>query len=109
MKDYEPEEFEDEMERLKQENEIKRMKLKLEYGADFPAEFKNENLPPEMESQFLDNVMEFEKAFHNSERIMVYDFIGKPEYRKSDTVPDSEISTELDLIKIGRASCRERV
>lgn len=98
MKDYEPEEFEDEQERLKLENEIKRMKLKLEYGADFPAEFKNENLPPEMESQFLDNVMEFEKAFKDSERIVIYDFIGKPEYRKSDTVPDSEISAELDLI-----------
>lgn len=98
MKDYEPEEFEDELERLKQENEIKRMKLKLEYGADFPIDLPNTDLHPEVESQFLDNVMEFEKAFHNSERVMIYDFIGKPEYKISEAIPDSAIGDELERI-----------
>lgn len=98
MKDHEPEEFEDELERLKQENEIKRMKLRLEYGANFPIESTNPDLPPDVESQFLDNVLNFEKAFHDSERVMVYDFIGKPECKKSDDIPDTEISTALEQI-----------
>jgi hypothetical protein len=98
MKNYEPEEFKDELERLKQENEIKRMKLRLEYGADFPIESQNNDLPPHLESQFLDSVAQFEKAFHNSDRISVYDFIGKPDYRKTESIPDSEISAELDRI-----------
>jgi len=92
------EEFEDELGRLKQENEIKRMKLRLEYGANFPIESNQDGLSPEVESQFLDHVMEFEKAFHSSEQIKVYDFIGNPEYKKSEDIPDSEINEELDRI-----------
>jgi hypothetical protein len=72
------------------------MKLRLEYGADFPIESNQDGLSPEVESQFLDNVMEFEKAFHNSERIKVYDYIGNPEYKKSENIPDSGISVALD-------------
>lgn len=96
MNPYEPEDFEDEIERLKQENQIKRMKLRLEFGADLPIESDNEDLPPEIESQFLDNVFAFEKAYNQSERIPVYDFIGKPEFRKNETIPDLEISAELE-------------
>jgi hypothetical protein len=42
--------------------------------------------------------MEFEKAFHQSDRIPVFDFIGCPEFRKNDEIPDEEISGELDRI-----------
>jgi len=98
MKTNKPDDFEDEFERLKQENQIKRMKLRLEFGADFPLESKNEDLPPEIESQFLDSVAQFERTYRESDRIPVYDFIGKPDYRKTDTIPDSEISSELNQI-----------
>lgn len=98
MKDFEPNDYNSEEERLRQENELKRMKLKMEYGADFPLEFRNEDLPPEIESQFLDNVMEFEKAFHQSDRIPVFEFIGRPEFRKNEEITDDEISAELDRI-----------
>ncbi len=98
MKDYEPENFKDELERLKQEIEIKKIKLKLEYGADFPIESENEDLPLQVENQFLDNVSAFEDAFHHSDRISVYDFIDQPEFRKSESIPDSEIKAELNLI-----------
>lgn len=98
MKTNEPEDFEDELERLKQENQIKRMKLRLEFGADFPLESENEDLPPEIESQFLDSVAQFERTYRESDRIPVYDFIGKPDFRNTDTIPDSEISSELNQI-----------
>lgn len=98
MKDHEPEEFEDEIERLKQENEIKRMKLRLEYGANFSIESTNPDLPPDVESQFLDNVINFEKAFHDSERVMICDFIGKPDCKKSEDIPDAEISAALEQL-----------
>lgn len=98
MRTNDSEDFEDELERLKQENQIKRMKLLLEFGADFPIEPENEDLPPEIESQFLDSVAQFERSFRESDRIQVYDFIGKPDFRKTNTIPDSEISSELKQI-----------
>lgn len=98
MKNYESEEFKDDFERLKQENEIKKLKLELEFRANFPNESENEDLPLEVERQFLDKVSDYENAFKNSERISLYDFIGKPEYKETAVIPDSEISAELDQI-----------
>jgi len=98
MELYDHENFKDELERLKQENQFKRMKLRLEFGADIPLESENEDLPPEIESQFLDSVAQFEMAYRQAERIQVYDFIGKPKCRRTDTIPDSEVSQELNQI-----------
>ena len=46
--------------RLRKENEEKRQKLSEEYGAVFGGMSGNTELPPEIESQFLDNIMAFE-------------------------------------------------
>jgi hypothetical protein len=98
MELYDHDNFKDELERLKQENQFKRMKLRLEYGADIPLESEHEDLPPEIESQFLDSVAAFEMAYRQAEQIQVYDFIGKPKCRRTDSIPDSEIRLELDQI-----------
>ena len=98
MELYNHENSKEELERLRQENQIKRMKLRLEYGADIPLESKNKDLSPEIESQFLDSIQQFEIAYRQAERIRVYDYIGKPKCRRTDAIPDSEVRHELDQI-----------
>lgn len=99
MKTDKPENFDTPLDNLRQENQLKRMKLMLEFGTNFALESENEDLPPEVESQYLDSVAQFEWAQRQSKRVNIYDFIGQPDYRKSVEIPDSEITSELNQIK----------
>ncbi|MFH0867353.1 MAG: hypothetical protein V1904_14260 [Bacteroidota bacterium] len=88
----------DELEKLRIENEIKKMKLTLKHGADFSHSPEESKLDPLLEAQFLDNIERFENAYNNCKQIPVYDLIGKPEYKKAGVIPDDEIHTELQKI-----------
>ncbi len=85
---------EDENENLRIENELLRIKLKAQYGDAFHME-SNEALPPEMENQFLKNMMAFEEAHQNAEYTTVYEKIGKPSYKSSEELTPEEIRHEL--------------
>jgi hypothetical protein len=98
MENYKSEEFEDELERQKRENQIKRLKLRLEYGGDFPIESDHDDLSPFVENRFLNNVLAFEKACDQSERVTIYDFIGQPKYRKAESITNEEIKSQLEWI-----------
>lgn len=87
-----------ELEKLRIENELKKMKLTLEHGASFSNPGENTELNPLIEAQFLDNIEQFENAYNNCKQIPVYDFIGKPDYKKADVIPDDEIHSELEKI-----------
>jgi len=82
---------------IKQENEFKKLKLNLEHGAIFPDQL-HPDLPPEIESIFLDSIMNFENAYQNVKQISVFDKLGKPEFKTTDTLSNEEISIELDRI-----------
>jgi len=84
--------------RLRKENEEKRQKLSEEYGAVFGSMTGNAELPPEIESQFLDNIMAFENSWKDVKQISLYEFIESPAYRRLDELNDTEISTELDRL-----------
>ena len=83
---------------LKQENQLKKMKLSLEFGASFSSEVGNKELDPRIESLFLDNIEKYEREYKKVKAVCLFEFIGKPEFRKSDTIPDQEIHKELDHI-----------
>jgi hypothetical protein len=91
---------EDELPKLDihEENEFKKLKLSIEHGATF---FNNSdsNIPPEIESQFLDYITNFENAFQNTTQISVFDKLGKPEFKPVATLTDAEISNELERIE----------
>jgi len=89
---------EDDIEKLRIENEVKKIKLSLEHGAHFSESDRTNNLDPRLEAAFLNNIEQFENAYQNCKQISVYDFIGKPEFKKAEDVPDNEISTELEKI-----------
>jgi len=89
---------EDEIEKLRIENEIRKMKLTLEKGAHFGGSTELSKLHPELESNFLNYIEEFEKAYDKSKQISVFDYLGKPKYRDSDTIPDDKIGSALKRI-----------
>jgi hypothetical protein len=80
-----------EEEQLKAENEFLKMKLMLENGAKFEMSGENE-LPAEIENEFLSNIAAFEKQFTEHKIIKVFDKIGRPQHFKPVAdIPDHEM------------------
>jgi len=88
---------EDELNKLRIDNEIKKMKLSLEHGANFLSSKENK-LPPELEGKWLDHIQQFEDAYANNKQILIYDFIGKPICKSVNEIPETEIKFELNKI-----------
>lgn len=80
-----------------QENEFKKLKLSIEHRSIF-FDKTNPNMPPEIEGQFLDYIMNFENAFKNLIRITVFEKIGKPEFKIPEMLTHAEITIELENI-----------
>ncbi len=83
---------------IEQENEFKRMKLSLEHDAIFPDNL-NSNIPPEIVSQFLDNIKNFENMYENEKQISVFDKIGKPEFVIAELLNEEELNIELERLE----------
>ncbi|MBL0339810.1 MAG: hypothetical protein IPP71_02180 [Bacteroidetes bacterium] len=86
-------------EQLRMENEIRKLKLQLEFGVGFHSIDPECPIPPHIEKIFLDNMEQFEKAHQAAKPVKVYDFIGNPQYRKAEALSESEISYELKRVK----------
>lgn len=82
---------------LKAENALLKFKLGLEHGMKM-HEFSE--LPADVENQWLKNVYAFEEQFKDARRITVYDYIGRPEFKKWDTLSSEEVIKELDAIEL---------
>ncbi len=89
---------EEEKEKLRQENEIRKIKLELEKGAKFFEGPDMPALPPEIENEFLNYIEQFETMNEHSPKISIYDLLGKPDYRNVDDLRDEELMDELDEI-----------
>src|SRR6186997_3267141 len=90
-----------EEENLRTENEFLKMKLMLEHGGQFgePDEDGNTDLPPEIENQFLNSVLAFEKQFSEHKVVKVYDKIGRPQdFRPVSRIADDEIGKAWDQL-----------
>ena len=81
-----------EEDKLKAENDFLKMKIMLEQGAEFQQPEGAEDVPPEVENEFLRNIIEFEKQFETHKTITVFEKIGKPQHFKpACEIPDEEI------------------
>ncbi len=88
----------DKLNRIRIENEEKKKQLTEEHGAYF-SDVSNENeLSPEIESQFLDHIMAFENAWKDAKQVSLYEFLGKPPYRKIDDLREADIHEELNRL-----------
>jgi len=85
-------------EELGTENELLKLKMIAEFGGDFVG---GEQLPPEIENQFLKQVMSFHRQHDASKLTTVYKFIGEPEYNHVNDLSDKEVAKELkQLLKL---------
>jgi hypothetical protein len=80
-------------ENLRMENELLKLKLKAELGAD-PQSVSD--IDPEIENEFLKNVFAFEHNYANAKPVKVYDLAGKPDFKKSDDLDDERIEAALE-------------
>ena len=87
----------DETENLRIENELLRIQLTAQYGDAFHME-TNADLPPDIENQFLKNILAFEENAENAELTTVFQKIGKPSYKSIDELSPAEIGIELNRI-----------
>lgn len=87
-----PENIDDE-EELKAENAFLQMKLMLENGITFHEESEGlDEIPPEIENQFLKNIIAFNEFSQNPSQTTVFKKIGSPEHFKpSNEIADTEI------------------
>lgn len=90
MNDHENEPAKNEALRL--ENDFLKMKLMLEQGAHFGSvEGDADAFTPDIENQFLRNIMEFEKQFAEQKKIKVFEKIGRPPHFKPiKEIPEGE-------------------
>jgi hypothetical protein len=80
---------------LNLENELLKIKLQAEMGAQFES---FENVPPELENLFLQNIQQFEEAWKNAKTEKVYDLVGRPTFTSVDDLSEEEVSFELERL-----------
>ena len=77
-------------------NESKREVLRDEFG--MIADYRSDNLPLEIESDFLDYVLEFERQFENAKSILVRERIGDPPILPIEEIPVEELQQAIDSL-----------
>jgi len=96
-KKYEDENFSDDPDvNLRMQNEILKLKMQAERDAVFGGNM--EDLPAELEAEFLKNVQLFEDSFDKAEAVTIYECIGQPSYKKIDELKPDEVKEELTRI-----------
>ncbi|HET7116217.1 MAG TPA: hypothetical protein VFI29_06985 [Hanamia sp.] len=88
-------------ENLRMQNDFLKMKMMLESGARFGG--NDGELPPEIENEWLKNIMEFEKANADSKAAKIFDLLGKPffedELNLNEKIFKNEFSRLQKLLK----------
>jgi len=89
--------FEDlpEEEKIKIENEIKKLKIEMAGGKIITGP-NSLNLPPDVESVFLDNILEFESKLKNKKEITIRELLNYPELKEESDMVDFELEVELE-------------
>ncbi|MBK6267342.1 hypothetical protein JKA74_20030 [Marivirga sp. S37H4] len=84
-------------EKIRQENEIKKLKLSAEFGANF-YNSENTNLPADVESQFLNYIQQFEEAAARKESKKIKEVLGNPVFKPRESLTDEELKDELSKV-----------
>ncbi len=89
----------DPQEALRLENELLKLKLIAELGAKSDS---IADIPPEVENQFLKNILAFEQATaQGSKQIPIYQLLGQPAFKPSGEISDANIEKAFaDIIDL---------
>ncbi|HUZ61339.1 MAG TPA: hypothetical protein VMU83_21370 [Hanamia sp.] len=85
-------------ENLKMQNDFMKMKMMIESGARFGG--SNENLPPEIENEWLKNIMEFEKVNADSKSKKIFDVLSRPSFEDDSKLNEENFKTEFSRLQI---------
>ena len=82
---------------LNEQNKKKQKEIKEKFKGEF---FKPDDskVTPDIENQFLDNILEFEKQFENAEYIKLINFIGKPVFKNINELSEANLPAEIDKV-----------
>jgi hypothetical protein len=80
---------------LRLENEMKKLNLEMD-GAVFG--YMGEDMPLDLEKQFLDNIMAFETQSKNETYMPLYKFLGDPFFLPFDVLPDEHLEQEFERL-----------
>jgi len=82
---------------LNEKNKKKRKEIEEKYDAVFYKADDND-LPPELENEFLKNIEEFEQQHENAKCIKVIDLIGNPKFKKIDELSGRTLTDTIDEV-----------
>jgi len=89
--------FNEEEQRIRKAlNDAKKKELEEKYGAYFPEE--QSDIPPEIESEWLNSIEEFERQSKNARMIPLREFLGHPSFRPLGEIPPGQLTSELDQV-----------
>jgi hypothetical protein len=80
---------------IRLENEMKKLNLEME-GAVFG--YMSDDIPLDLEKQFLDNIMAFDTQSKNATYMPLYKFLGEPFFLPFDVLPDEHVEQELERL-----------
>lgn len=94
----EPEKFSDDPEeQLRIENELLRLQLQAETGADIQ---QLEDVTPEVENAFLNNILAFERQLDSIEEVSIYKILGEPrDFKAEAELNEEQIVKELERLE----------
>ncbi len=78
---------------LRIENEILHLRLKAELGGEIIG---TQPLSPDLENIFLKNILDLEHAFSNTKQIKIFDFLGRPSFKRSWELDEAAIEAALE-------------
>ena len=87
----------DPQENLRIENELMKIKLKAQYGDAFQMD-SSAALAPEVENEFLKNILAFEESYNKGDFITVYERIGKPGYQSAEEIGAGELKENVQQL-----------
>lgn len=82
---------------LNEQNKKKRKEIKEKFDGEFYKPDDSE-LTPDIENQFLENILEFEKQFENAEYIKLINFIGNPVLKNIDELSEADLPAEINKV-----------
>ena len=77
-------------------NDAKKKEIEEKFGASF--ETTENNLPPEIESQWLNHIEEFEQKFVSAKRISLREYVGNPSFPLLAEIPETELHQKLENV-----------
>lgn len=84
-------------EELQTENELMKLKMMAEFGGNFMG---NEDVPAEVENQFLKQIIRFHKKHSGAPLVTVYEFLGSPTYLPVKSLNEQTVLKPLaELLK----------